>query len=137
MPIDIETLSPRELDALVAAAEKRKAFLSRRRRIGVVRAELNSLAAMHGYTIEELFGAHLPDVVPAKSRAGQKRNKVAAKYRDPQNKRNTWSGRGRMPRWLAAKTRQGHSAADFLVPGIARATANVSAIGKRTVFKAG
>ncbi|WP_251044695.1 MULTISPECIES: H-NS histone family protein [unclassified Lysobacter] len=30
--------------------------------------------------------------------------KVAAKYRDPENLRNTLSGRGRMPRWLAKKT---------------------------------
>lgn len=28
--------------------------------------------------------------------------KVAPKYRDPANPNNTWTGRGRMPRWVAA-----------------------------------
>ncbi|MEY2622455.1 MAG: hypothetical protein RIT26_2275 [Pseudomonadota bacterium] len=27
--------------------------------------------------------------------------KVAPKYRDPANPQNTWTGRGRMPRWVA------------------------------------
>jgi DNA-binding protein H-NS len=31
--------------------------------------------------------------------------KVAPKYRDPKNSANTWTGRGRMPRWLAAATK--------------------------------
>ncbi|UOF17600.1 H-NS histone family protein [Lysobacter capsici] len=31
----------------------------------------------------------------------RKTNKVAPKHRDPGNKRNAWSGRERMPRWLA------------------------------------
>jgi DNA-binding protein H-NS len=39
---------------------------------------------------------------------GRKANgSVAIKYRDPQNPENTWTGRGRMPRWLAAATKGG------------------------------
>lgn len=135
MPIDIDALSPRKLDALIAAAEKRRALLSQRRGVAVVRDELSAVATRHGYTIEELFGAHAPKAPPRTSTARRKTAKVAAKYRDPQNKRNTWSGRGSMPRWLAAKTRQGHSATDFLLPGLSKPTANTRAIGKRTVFK--
>lgn len=36
--------------------------------------------------------------------------------RDPDNKRSTWSGRGRTLRWLAQKTKCGRSVADFLIP---------------------
>lgn len=137
MQIDIDTLTPRALDAFIAAAEKRRALLARRREISVVRADLAAVARKHGYSIEELFGAETAGAAPAKRATRRKPGKAAVKYRDPQNRRNTWSGRGRMPLWLVSKTRQGLSAADFLVPGLAKPTANVRAIGQRTVFKAG
>jgi DNA-binding protein H-NS len=41
---------------------------------------------------------------------------VAVKYRDPQNPANTWTGRGRMPRWMVAATKGGKvKKEDFLV----------------------
>lgn len=139
MQIDLQTLNVRQLDALIAAAEKRRARLAQRRGIAVVRAELAALAQSLGYTVEELFGTSTAPAsgAPAKRAPRRKGAKVSVKYRDPQNRRNTWTGRGRMPRWLAAKTRQGLSAADFLVPGLAKPTANTRAIGQKTVFKAG
>lgn len=39
--------------------------------------------------------------------------KVAAKYRGPNGE--TWSGRGLMPRWLAALVKQGRKKDDFAV----------------------
>ncbi|MEN4903967.1 H-NS histone family protein [Luteimonas sp. TWI1437] len=136
MKIDIDALGVRELDALLAAAEKRRAVLASRRPLAAVRQDLIAFAASQGYAIEELVG--IPSAphsarTPARKR---KRAKAAVKYRDPDNRRNTWSGRGRMPRWLAEKTKRGQSAADFLIPGLARPTAKKSApIGQRTVFK--
>lgn len=41
--------------------------------------------------------------------------KVAAKYRGPTGE--TWSGRGLMPRWLAALVKQGRKKEDFAVKG--------------------
>lgn len=138
MKIDIERLSLRELDALVRAAEQRKMLLSTRRPAAVVRRELIAVAASHGYAIEELFGDRpVPPVAPDASRR-RKRVKAAAKYRDPDNKRNMWSGRGRMPSWLAAKTKRGQVAADFLIPGLGRPTAKKgSSIGRKSIFKRG
>lgn len=136
MKIDIERLSLRELDALLRAAEGRKTLLSTRRPAAVVRLELIALAASHGYTIEEVISG--PPVAPVVRHAPRRRKRVklAAKYRDPENKRNTWSGRGRMPRWLAAKTKRGHAAADFLIPGLARPTAKKnSSIGRKFIVK--
>ena len=138
MKIDVDALSLRELDALLVAAERRKAVLSRRRPVAVVRAELIAFVLSQGYAIDELVDAAPPVAVAARRAKKGKRAKVAAKYRDPQNRRNTWSGRGRMPRWLAEKTRRGQSPADFLIPGLARPTAKKSSpIGQRTVFKQG
>jgi len=39
--------------------------------------------------------------------------KVAPKYRDESG--NTWSGRGKMPKWLAAATAQGRSVDSFRI----------------------
>lgn len=36
--------------------------------------------------------------------------KVAPKYRDPANPANTWTGRGRMPKWVADLNAQGNLA---------------------------
>ena len=38
---------------------------------------------------------------------GQRKGSVAVKYRDPKDPANTWTGRGRMPRWLVAVTKGG------------------------------
>lgn len=68
-----------------------------------VRQRLVDLAKEHGFDIHELFG---------KGRKGT----VAVKYRDPKNPGNTWTGRGRMPRWMVAATKGGKSSKDdFLI----------------------
>nr|WP_241895577.1 hypothetical protein [Stenotrophomonas maltophilia] len=56
MTIDIESLSLRELGALVVAAEQRKQLISSRRPASAVRRMLKAAAAEAGYTLEELFG---------------------------------------------------------------------------------
>jgi DNA-binding protein H-NS len=41
---------------------------------------------------------------------------VAAKYRDPKNPEKTWTGRGRMPRWMVAATKGSKAKKeDFLI----------------------
>jgi DNA-binding protein H-NS len=41
--------------------------------------------------------------------------KVLPKYRNPKNREETWAGRGKQPRWLAAQLRSGRKLADFLI----------------------
>ena len=67
-----------------------------------------------------------------------KGSKVAPKYRNPENPKETWTGRGKQPRWLAAYTAQGRDAAEFLIPGAAAPTPAKAAKGarKRVVKKA-
>ena len=137
MRINIENLSLRELTSLLVAAEKRKHFLSKRRPAASVRKQAAALAARHGYSIEELFGDQ-PAAQPTRRKRGSRRKptKVAPKYRDPDNERNTWSGRGSMPRWLAKKIRFGQQATDFLIPGCAKpSTRKNSPVGRKTLIK--
>lgn len=41
--------------------------------------------------------------------------KVAPKYRNPANPKETWTGRGRQPRWMAAQVKAGKKPEEFLI----------------------
>jgi DNA-binding protein H-NS len=41
--------------------------------------------------------------------------KVFPRYRNPKNPAETWSGRGKQPRWLTAQLRTGKEVKDFLI----------------------
>ena len=87
-----------------------------------MRAQLTKLAKASGYTVEEVFGSAAPargraattSTAPAK-KAVRKLGKVAPKYRNPANAKETWTGRGKQPRWLAAHTTKGKKLEDFLI----------------------
>ncbi|WP_374013095.1 H-NS family nucleoid-associated regulatory protein [Pseudoxanthomonas koreensis] len=140
MPIDIKTLSARELGSLITTAKKRQALLSKRAPLSQVRNKLTRLAKAEGYTIEELFGAAAPARASraASPRTGRKLGKVAPKYRNPANPKETWTGRGKQPRWLAAYTGKGRDLGEFLIPGVAKPTPKAKPAGakKRVVKKA-
>lgn len=121
MSIDLNTLSSKELGALISQAKKRQTTLKKRKPIGAVRSRLTAQAKAEGYTIEELFGAGAPRPAatrsaPAKKASkGRSLGKVPPKYRNPANKDETWTGRGKQPRWLAAQVAKGKSVEEFLI----------------------
>jgi DNA-binding protein H-NS len=41
--------------------------------------------------------------------------KVIPKYCNPKNQKETWTGRGRQPRWLTTQIRSGKKLTDFLI----------------------
>ncbi len=45
---------------------------------------------------------------------------VRPKYRNPKNPEQTWSGRGKPPRWLSPQLRAGRKLDDFLIDRSAR-----------------
>lgn len=61
-----------------------------------LRQKMADMARDHGLSLDEVLG---------KGRKGK--GSVAPKYRDPKNPENTWTGRGRMPRWMVAATKGG------------------------------
>ena len=137
MSIDLKKLSSKELDALIATAKKRQAQLNQRAPIAQVRSKLTRLAKAEGYSIEELFGGATPASAARKSaaRGGRKPGKVAPKYRNPDNSKETWTGRGKQPRWLAAYTAKGRDLGEFLIPGTAKLTPKPRSSGKKRVVK--
>ena len=124
MSIDLNSLSAKQLDALISQAKKRKTTLGKRKPVATVRQKLTALARAEGYTIAELFGGAHPTASQATApksgktpgpRRGNKLGKVAPKYRNPANPAETWAGRGQQPRWLAAETNKGRTLEEFLI----------------------
>ena len=71
-------------------------------------AELEARAKELGFSLAELTGAT--------SAKGKTRAPIAPKYRNPKNSSETWTGRGRKPRWLAvALTTVGAKLEDFAI----------------------
>lgn len=126
MSVDLNSLSQKELDSLITKARKRKTALAKRKPAGSVRRKVAALAKAEGYTIEELFGAggatrsraatgtRKPRKAASKAK-GRKLGKVPPKYRNPAKPSETWTGRGRQPRWMAAEVAKGKKPEDFLI----------------------
>ena len=117
MAIDINSLSAKELESLINQAKKRKTVLKKRKPLNSVRARLTSLAKAEGYTIDELFGTAAQGRIAKQARAPRKTagTKVPPKYRNTANPEQTWTGRGRQPRWMAEEVAKGRKPEDFLI----------------------
>lgn len=101
---DLEKLSYAELQEVIRNAQQllaEKQFAAKNE----LKESFIAQAREHGISLEELFG---------KGRKGGK-GSVAIKYRDPKNPENTWTGRGRMPRWLQAAVDAGKRKESFLI----------------------
>jgi DNA-binding protein H-NS len=103
MAKDPTKMSLKELQELEVKVKKAKLSMQERSR-SELRQKLESMAAQAGFKLSDLFGGR-----------GGKGRKVAAKYANPDNPSETWSGRGRKPRWLAARLKAGDRIDKFLI----------------------
>ena len=120
MAIDLETLSPKELQALIAEAQS-KMKAAHANMIQDVRKKMDALLHISGLTLAEVYPAR-----GGKKSTGGKGSKgaVAPKYRDPSDASLTWSGRGRQPAWFAdALKRRGVTAESLLIAAASKAKA--------------
>lgn len=122
MAVDLDGLSPRELDALISKAKQRKQTLAKRSSQAEVSKALAAVAKKHGWTLAELFGpgvpkaakAAKPAAAPKARKSTTKGTKVAAKYRHPETGQ-TWSGRGILPKWMTEEIAKGKTREDFAI----------------------
>ncbi len=110
MSLNLDGLSPKELESLISKAQQRKEKLEARTSVTEVRRLLSTLAKEHGYTLEEIAGGN----VGGRKTSAAKGRKVEPKYRHP-GTGETWSGRGKAPKWLAAEISKGNKPADFAI----------------------
>ena len=109
MSENIHELSETELSILIDSAQKtlRDRKLAKRKEIA---AQIKELAASIGYTVE------LTEISPENTAGSSRRGtKLAVKYRNPDNHRHQWTGRGMQPKWLRELIEQGRSLDEFRV----------------------
>jgi DNA-binding protein H-NS len=98
----LEKMSYAELARMQVDIERIKAEKQNAER-STIKQKLIDTAKAAGFDIHELFG-------------NRRKGKVAPKYCDPKNPANTWTGRGRMPRWMVAALKGGKAKKeDFLI----------------------
>ena len=123
MSLNIETLNPQELAALIKRANSRRKVLAKRKPAAQTKAAVAKVLKASGWSFEELYGktggsavALAPKKAGKASKSkGRSTGKVAPKYRNPANEKETWTGRGRQPRWVAAEITNGRKLEDFLI----------------------
>jgi DNA-binding protein H-NS len=120
MSINLDALSIAELEQLknnAAAMVEQK----RDQAIKSAREQIQKIAADVGLSVEALMGLKKAGTAGklAKKTGGAKKTsagkKVEAKYRNPKNPQETWSGRGRKPVWLQAELDKGKKLESFAI----------------------
>ena len=104
MDVNMNALSLKELKELQSQVVKAiNSFEDRRKKEALSRLEDEARAM--GFTLAELTGT-----TPTRKRAP-----AMAKYANPANSADTWSGRGRKPRWFEAALNAGKSPEDLAI----------------------
>ncbi|QIP05510.1 H-NS histone family protein [Bradyrhizobium symbiodeficiens] len=105
--IELESMS---LDELWSLHERICAILSSR--ITAEKYELEKRLAILSRGIDGIHETGASNTTSGKPR--RKYPRVLPKYRDPQTF-ETWSGRGKRPRWLVAAMKSGHKIEEFRI----------------------
>jgi DNA-binding protein H-NS len=105
MDFDLHILSLRELKDLQARVTRAIATYEDRKKKEAL-AELEDKAREMGFSLAELTGL---------ATAPRKRAPASAKYANPANPAETWTGRGRKPRWFEAALATGKSPEDLAI----------------------
>lgn len=96
MNIDLNSLSLKELKDLQSAVNKAvNGFEDRKRKDAL--SQVEEAARALGFTLSELTGTAVP----------RKRSPAVPKFANPADGSDTWSGRGRKPRWFVAALKAG------------------------------
>ena len=102
--INVDKMSLKDLLELEAKVQKAISNARERER-AEIKQKVEAIVQTAGFSVSELFG----------SRAGARGKSVAAKYINPDDRSQTWTGRGRKPKWLVAKIEKGAKIEDFAV----------------------
>lgn len=103
------TLSFEDCEQLQQHLDKTKNKI-RQQKASAVRKQIEELAASLGLSVDEVMNT-------AQSQPKKAKKPVEPRYRDPSEPTNTWTGRGKQPRWLATKIAEGAKLQDFLIQG--------------------
>ncbi|HFC91357.1 MAG TPA: H-NS histone family protein [Leucothrix mucor] len=104
MSINLEKMS---LPELIELQKKLKPAIKKKQKKAKtsVRKQMEELAKQSGFTFDEVISTASPKKV----------SKVKPKYANPNDADQTWTGRGRRPKWVEAELKDGKSLDDFLI----------------------
>jgi DNA-binding protein H-NS len=117
MAFNLETLSPKDLAALIENAQSQM-HTARAGQVQDVKKKIDTLLSNSGLTLADVY----PSLGGKQGKHGKK-SVVAPKYRNPANATQTWSGRGKRPLWFVAALRRRGVTADNLLIDQSAATA--------------
>jgi DNA-binding protein H-NS len=102
MAFNLNKMSIAELKKLISDAQM---ALAKKQEVA---DKVRKLALDNGLNISDLVAAE-------KTKAKKPRGKVAPKYKNPANGSETWTGRGRQPRWVASALEGGKTLDELLI----------------------
>ncbi len=105
MQFNLDNMSRSELEQLRAAVEKAIKSVDARE-LQKAREAVERAAAEFGFTLAELTGGFKARKTSAPSKA---------KYRNPADANQTWSGRGRKPQWIKDAEEAGTDIESFAI----------------------
>ena len=94
--LDISALNIDQITELAGNAQSEMVSREKQRRKDL-RTELERRAAADGYKMGDIF----PELGTGGAN-GRQRRKMPVKFRNPQNPEETWTGIGRLPKWVQA-----------------------------------
>ena len=104
MKIDLETMTMKDLKDLQQKVTKAISGFEERKRSAAL-AAIEDKAREMGFSLPELRGGS----------GLKKRQPAKAKYANPADRSQTWTGRGRKPRWIEAALAAGKRLEDMLL----------------------
>lgn len=104
MTIDLKNMTRKELEKLGRNVEKQLEKLQKQD-LKKVRAEMEKIAAAHGVSVDEVLGGK---AAPAK-KSTKPKTKSVARFANPADPTQTWTGKGRQPNWFKSAVDAGKS----------------------------
>lgn len=104
--IDLQDKSPEDLQRIIAEAQAALVARTNSKRKEVI-SQIKELAASIGVSVE----------IHETGKKADKRSTsaVSAKYRNPENHSEVWTGRGLAPKWMKALIDSGRNKDEFLI----------------------
>lgn len=107
MAVDIKGLNNSQLSDLINKAQVRQVEL-RKEKVVKLREKVHALLKTEGYTFDDIFG-------DGRRKAKRVGAPVPPKYRNPVDSEQTWSGRGKRPRWFNDALKAGKKEKDLTI----------------------
>lgn len=107
MAVDLKGMTPKQLEKLADDVAKELTKRATKHRAAAMKAATKA-AKEHGFDLSELL-SDAPKK-PGRKKRTVKKAPLPAKYKNPADASQTWSGRGRQPDWYKAAIAAGKSA---------------------------